>query len=279
MASDTDLLRRNEPGIARLDRSLTPVVDRWLRLRARLERVPARWYAAPTIGVAIGIALSTIQLWPEIWRERGTDYGFMVGHARRWLDGGGFYQAEQLAGSYAGTSFTNYYPPPALLLFLPFTVLPGPLWWAIPLGVIAWFVLSERPAGWSWPILALLCYLPRTQSIVIWGNPTMWVTAFVALGLRFAWPSVIVLVKPYFAPFALIGFWRREWAPGAVAFAAINVVLLPLWFEYLAAWRNARSWPGIGYSPADFLMVLIPVVAWFAGRRRLSAPSIRAPRP
>ena len=95
----------------------------------------------------------------------------------------------------------------------------------------------------------------------------MWIAAFVALGLRFAGPSVLVLIKPYFAPFALIGFGRRAWVVSAVVFGAINALLLPVWLEYFAAWRNASNWPGLGYSPADFLMVAIPVVAWLARRR------------
>src|SRR6266545_2555293 len=242
-------------------------LDAWPALRARLERVPTRWYAAPTIGIAIGIALSTLLLWSEIWYQRGTDYGFMMSFAQRWLDGGSFYAPEQLRGPYVGTSFSNYYPPPALLLFAPFTFLPGPFWWAIPLGVISAHLLASRPAPWAWPILALLCWVPRTQSIVIWGNTTMWVAAFVALGLRFAWPSVLVLIKPYFAAFALIGSRRRSWLAASVAFGAINVLLLPVWLDYLTAWRNSGNWPGIGYSPADIFMIGIPVVAWLARRR------------
>jgi hypothetical protein len=268
MTTPRDVARRvwRAPRLA-----LPPANDRalqwWSAVRDRLEAIPTRWYAAPTIGIFIGIALSTVHLWPEIWYERGTDYGFMMSFAQRWLDGGGFYAPNQVGGPYVGSSFSNFYPPPALLLFAPFTFLPGPLWWAVPLGAIALHVWSSRPAPWVWPVLALLCYAPRTQSIVIWGNTTMWVAAFVALGLRFAWPSVLILIKPYFAPFVLIGFGRRAWVVSLIAFATVNVVLLPVWVDYLAAWRNAASWPGLGYSPADFLMVSIPVVAWLARRR------------
>ena len=212
-------------------------------------------------------------MWPEIWYERGTDYGFFVAQAQRRLDGDGFYAPEQISGPYSGSSLTNFYPPPALLLFLPFTMLPGPLWWAVPLGAIAMQVLYNRPAPWSWPILALLSWAPRTQSIIIWGNPTMWIAAFIALGLRFGWPSVLVLIKPYFAPFALIGCGRRAWFAAAILFGTINMLLLPLWSDYITTWRNARAWPGLDYSPADFLMIAIPVVAWLTGRKDAKATS------
>lgn len=235
-----------------------------------LGRVPARWAIAPVIGLAIGSALSTIQLWDLIWYQRGTDYGFYVAQAQRFLDGGGFYTAHQLAGAYAvGIGVDNVYPPPALLLFLPFVVLPGPLWWLIPVAVVAAVVVAFRPAPWTWPLLGLACWFPRTESIVIWGNTTMWVVAFVALGLRFAWPSILVLLKPYFALLALIGFRNRSWRLGVLAFAAINVLLLPLWADFLAAWRNAGpSWPSLGYSPGDVVALSIPVIAW-AGRRAM----------
>ena len=235
-------------------------------------------YAGATTGIFIGIALSTISLWSEIVTQGATDYAFYVRQAERWFAGGGFYELHQLAGIYSPTGgVDNLYPPPALLLFLPFVWLPALLWWAIPLAIVGVTVCSFRPAPSTWPAMAFLAWLPRSESIVIWGNTTMWLVAFVALGLRFGWPSVLVLIKPYFAPFALIGFGRRPWIIAAVVFGAVNVLLLPVWLDYLAAWRNATNWPGLGYSPADFLVISIPLVAWLARRRDPDAGRVRVP--
>lgn len=248
----------------------------WVWTRARLERVPPRWAAAPVVGIVIGIAISTTQLWSEIWYERGTDYGFFVAQAQRFVEGGGFYGPRQLSGPYAvAIGVDNLYPSPALLLFLPFTLLPGPLWWAIPLVTISLVVLWFRPAPWAWPLIAFACWVPRTQSIVIWGNTTMWIAAFVGLGLRFAWPSLLVLLKPYFAPLALIGIHRRSWWVAAAVAAAVSPVQLPLWADYLTAWRNAgSSWPSVAYSPGDVLMLSIPLIAWLARASATYGPPV-----
>ncbi|MCI0584779.1 MAG: hypothetical protein L0227_18145 [Chloroflexi bacterium] len=245
---------------------IQPILEAWERARSQLERVPRRWALAPTIGIGMAIALNTGLMWDAIWYERGGDYGFFIAQAERFLDGAGFYEPHQLAGPFVFTiGVDNVYPPPALLLFLAFALLPGPLWWAIPLAAIGGAVLAWRPSPWAWPVIAVLCWMPRTQAIVIWGNTTLWITAFVALGLWFAWPSVLVLIKPYFAPLALIGIRHRAWWVAAAVFVAINLVLLPVWADYLTAWRNAgSSWPSLSYSPADVFILSIPIVAWLA---------------
>ena len=241
----------------------------WITARARLERIPRRWAVAPCLGIAVAVSAMTFVYWPQLWPERGTDYGFYVEQAERWFRGDGFYEARQLAGSYEWkVDFDNTYPPPALWLFLPFVWLPGPIWWAVPLTAIVAVVLWLRPAPWAWPLIAIACLPPRTQAIVLWGNTTMWITAFVALGLLYAWPAVLIHIKPYFAPLILIGARHRSWWLALAIVVLGNLPLLPMWVEFLTAWRNAgRSWPSIGYAPDDVFILSIPIVAWLARRR------------
>lgn len=204
----------------------------------------------------------------EVHNQLGEDYQYFVDAAARWQATGSFYWPHQLAGPYQATSGIDVvYPPPALALFLPFTWLPAPLWWIIPLGIIAASVAAWRPAWWTWPVLALLVWFPRSESIVIWGNTAMWVAAAVALGLRWAGPAVLVLLKPTFLPFALIGANRRRWW---IALALLGLAQLPfvwLWLDFVTAMRNnVGPWPpGFLYSLPDFAFVSIPVIAW-AGR-------------
>jgi len=49
------------------------------------------------------------------------------------------------------------------------------------------------------------------------------------------------------------------------AFVGADLVLLPVWADYLTAWRNAgSSWPSLGHSPTDVFSVSIPIVVWLA---------------
>jgi hypothetical protein len=226
-----------------------------------------RLWIAVTIGILLGILLSTLTILPEIINQWGEDYGFFVDKARRWVEIGQFYNPHQLAGPYeAETAIDVLYPPVALYLFVPFVFLPAFLWWIVPLGILGWHVRAARPAVWAWPILAVLAWVPRDQSIVIWGSTGMWIGAIVALALRFAWAAPFVLLKPTFAPFALVSVWRKAWWVGLALFALASLSVLPMWPDYFTALRNnVGPWPpGLLYSVPDYLFVAIPIVAWSA---------------
>lgn len=97
----------------------------------------------------------------------------------------------------------SVYPPVFLWLLVPFTVLPGFLWWGIPLGLTLAALWRLRPAPWGWAVLAVAAYLWLLNPIVA-GNPILWAVAFLAVGL--AWPAAM--------PFAAVKVERRG-GPGA----------------------------------------------------------------
>jgi hypothetical protein len=226
--------------------------------------------AVTTLALLTAIATSWVALSGQILAEWGNDFDFYLAVARRWQSTNDLYGMEQLAGPHVDvTGVSVLYPPIALYLFTPFTVLPGFLWWAIPIGILGWHIASARPRWWAWPVMALLLFAPRSQAMIIWGNTGMWVAAFVALGLRFSWASPLVLFKPSFVPFALIGIRRRSWWVGFLLLSAASLAMLPLWFDYVTAMRNnVGDWPpGFLYSVPDYLLVSVPVVGWAARRR------------
>ena len=166
-----------------------------------------------TIVILALAAYETVLLYQVIDRQHaiGTDQDYYQFVARRWLDEGIFYTDRQLAGPYqTQTLVDNLYPPHALYLFIPFLVLPDILWWVIPLAVIGYVVWWCRPVVWMWPILALIVLFPKTPGQILFGNTDMWVTAAIAGGVRWAWPSVLVTFKPSLAFFALIGIRERR---------------------------------------------------------------------
>jgi len=235
--------------------------------------VPYLWLVS-LLGVAIFAAL-WVRDWagfvPRLFDSpmiTALDYHIVIDATKRFLDGGTFYDPRQLSAPYGwdGTIqgwWPILYPPQSIALFAPFTVLPAPLWWAIPLITTGAIVAWHRPQPVAWPVLAACVWWPITTSKIVTGNPVMWTVAFVALGTIWRWPAVLALFKPSLFPFALIGWRDRRWwivgALGALPFCWV----LP---DYLHAMSLFTS--GISYSLAEVPLLLIPIVAWVASTRR-----------
>lgn len=191
----------------------------------------------------------------------GVDYRLYRDDALRWLAGGQFYEARQLVGPYDIVAGDVLYPPVGLWLFVPFTVLPAILWWAIPLVATAWAVRRLRPRPETWPLLALCLAWPTTPLKVWTGNPVIWAVAALSLGVLYLSPSVFVLLKPSLAPFALFGAHRRRWWIALAVFVALCLPFGALWADWLASVENSRG-GGLLYSALEIPMLLLPIVAW-----------------
>jgi hypothetical protein len=194
----------------------------------------------------------------------GGDLDIYLAATRRLLDGGSFYPAEQLSGPYEVASGVVLYPPTTVPLFAAFIVLPRVLWWAIPLGITAYVVVQYRPSLFGWAIIAVCVAFPNSIALIVYGNPTMWATAAIALAMRQEWTSSFVFLKPSLAPFALIGIRDGRWWVVVVAAAIASIAFLPMWHDYLVVLMNLRG-SGILYSLGDVPLALVPVVAWVAG--------------
>jgi hypothetical protein len=208
-----------------------------------------------------------IWLWGFIGSQDaiGADLVFFRSIAQHWLDTGQFYLEHQLAGPYAVQTLVDVlYPPTALLLFVPFIWLPSLVWWIIPIGVFCVAILGLRPARWTWPLIAAGIAYPLTVSQVIYGNTNMWVAAAIAAGVRWGWPSVLVLLKPSLAPFAVVGAGRRSWWIALAILLLVSLLFGSLWLDYATAMRNSSlSWM---YGLLTLPLMLVPLVAWL-GRR------------
>ena len=196
----------------------------------------------------------------------GYDMGLYLDATRGWLAGEPFYPAWQVAGPYAIGQGAILYPPSSIPLFAAFTILPAPLFWIIPLGVIALVVAYHRPAPWTWPIMAAGLAFPPTEVRLTLGNPAMWAAAAVALGTVYGWPAVLALVKPSLAPFALVGANRRSWWLALAGLAVGSAVFGTLWLDYLTVLANSQNPQGLLYSLHDVPLMLIPLVAWLGSR-------------
>ena len=243
------------------------------RIRVDLWRVTGRagrWYRPVALGLSVlilgfGVALFKVVLDGPFGSYWALDLAHYLDGARRFLDTGNPYLPSEVAAPFAYQPETFLHPPISLYLFLPFLVLPLPLWWAIPLGVTGWCIWSWRPAAWTWPFLAAAVAFPRFQGALILGNSDLWVLAGVAAGLRWGWPALVILAKPTLPFLMLAGAWRREWWIGLGALAAASLPAPWLWVDWVRVMANS---PGdLGYSLYGLPYLVVPVVAWWARER------------
>jgi len=115
---------------------------------------------------------------------------------------------------------------------------------------------------------------PDHLESIAYGNPGIWIAAFVALGTVFGWPAILVALKPTFVPFMLLGIQRRSWWISLGALFLLSLAFLPLWSQYLAVLMNARG-PLVSplYSLNQTPMLLIALTAWVCRRRRETMPN------
>lgn len=199
----------------------------------------------------------------------GHDYQVYVDATREWLSGGPWYEPYQLAGPYTVVEAEILYPPHALILFVPATVLPWVVWWGVPVAVVAWVIWSVRPSAWGWAAIFVCLAVPKSLHILTNGNPSMWVAAGVALGSRWGWPFAAALLKPTLAPLAIFGIRSRGFWVVAAGLVAVDVLLAGMTAEYVTVLLNARG-PLVSplYSLLDVPLMLLPLVARWTSQRQ-----------
>jgi hypothetical protein len=204
----------------------------------------------------------------------GLDYRWHVDAARRLLDEGTPYWPWQIAGPYEIGDGAILYPPTAFLLFIPFIWLPAILWWAIPIAVVVLAIAAHRPPLWALAVMGGIVAFEKSLNVYVFGNPSMWIVAAIAAGTVVAWPFVLVLAKPTFAPIALIGIRHRSWWIAAVALAVASIPFGRVWLDWLAVVRNSNV--DLTYNLPTLPVMLVPIVAWLTGVRR---PAWAPPKP
>ena len=239
---------------------------------SRVDRLRPVWVGLSVVLLALA-AYETVLLFGVINGQQaiGVDLAYYQAIAQRWIDTGEFYTDRQLSGAYeVQTLVDNLYPPQALFLFLPFLVLPDALWWILPLGFIGYVVWWCRPAVWALPVLALIVLFPKTPNQILYGNTDMWIAAFIAGGVRWGWPAVLVSIKPSLSIFGILGIRSRRWWLAAVALGLASLIFLPLWLQYPTVMLNSSA--GWYYSFGNLPFFVLPVVAWLASTRRMAMP-------
>ena len=215
------------------------------------------------VALAAGLAYSMLAVTSADPATLGWDRGVLLDAVSRWLSGSSPYPAFQIAGTFTAGSLsvpTVLYPPPALLLFAPFLVMPAWAWWALPLGVVAAVVVAARPSPLAVALIGVVLCLPATRDLLAWGNASMLFAALSVAPLTGPW----VLAKPTLFPFALRGAPSRAWLLGLALLALASIVTLPLWGDYLASIRHATN-SALLYSLPQYPFMAIPWLARIPG--------------
>jgi hypothetical protein len=226
------------------------------------------------IGIAFFLVAGTQAGWDRPWFDDLTIY---TDATARLLSGDSWYLARQVAGPYELLDGDVLYPPVSAWFFLPWLVLPPWTFTVVPVAIVSWFVASARPAPWTWPIIVFGVVFPITLIYIAYANPTLWIAAFVALGLRFAWPGVLVLLKPSLAPFALIGIRSRGWWIGLAVLGFGSLPFLSATLDYPRIVLDAQG-GSLLYSGTSIPIMVVPIVAWLGRTVRPSPPAPAEPQ-
>ena len=199
------------------------------------------------------------------WDRHLVDWLTYANAVDRWLTGAPIYAPEQLAGPYKLTTavLIGYaYPPPSLLLFLPFALIPfgGAVWICanVALLVSGMLAITRRQLGSISPLamvatlFVIAGFRPFAQGVIV-GNANIGLAGLMAwawaLGRDGAWigpaAGLVAFIK---VTQASLVAWSARSARATVAVAlvmiAVAVITLPLftvdtWSHFATALSNA----------------------------------------
>lgn len=199
-------------------------------------------------------------------RNLGVDYQIYMDATTRWLSGGSYFLPRQLVGPYQLQMGDVFYPPVALWLFVPFTLLPAVLWWAVPIAITAAALKHLRPPSWTIAVSLVVFLCPKYLEFVFDGNPGMYLIAALAAAAAWGTPASLVLFKPSLFPLALFGMRSRGWWYGLAALAVLTLPFLPLTLTWVPVVLDVQP-GGLTYSLLDLPVSALPLL-WWAGSTR-----------
>jgi hypothetical protein len=226
-----------------------------------LSRLDWRFIALGTVFGFAALEALYYTFWPGgMWSfGLGYDEHTYMNATGDWLAGRGFYESYQLAGRYQIVSNEILYPPSLLLVLVPFSFLPEPLFVLVPLAITIAVVSWWRPSPVGLLLIGLCVAAPSSFLLYLFGNPGMWAVAAVALATRFG-VGPLVLIKPSFFPFAIVGARTRAWWLTLAVACLFAQLTVPLWLDYLTVMTNIQD-PDPFYPMWTVPMMLVPLIA------------------
>ncbi|MEO8438533.1 MAG: hypothetical protein ABI562_08720 [Chloroflexota bacterium] len=190
----------------------------------------------------------------------GIDAPLYAAAARAWLAGGDPWSVAS-SGIHFGA------PPPTLLAFVPFILLPDSLVaaiWIVGSFTLAYLAIRALGLKWWW-----ICFWPIVDGALV-GNPDVAVLALLVIARqRLAWFAPILKI---YAVFPMISMWRWKAIAGTAAVLILSAPLLPwsLWLGSLPSISGRlESFAHTTSVAGDIPLMIIGIVALLAlGFRR-----------
>ncbi len=238
------------------------------RLLATLDRRPV------AIGLSVAVfalpILFVLAIPDPVEQPLGVDVALYQEAAARWLEGGPFYEPRQLAGPYEVAHGDILYPPVGLWLFVPFTVLPLVLWWAVPAGITAG---GDRAPSTAAGRLAVPRPVPgladdpaqdldRQSGHLVHRRP--------GPGHDLAGRGAVRPAQAEPRAVRRLRHPRSVWWLGMAGFVALSIPFGAMWLDWLNSVVNSRG-GGLLYSALEAPMLALPLVAWL-GRPATADP-------
>ena len=250
------------------------------------ERIAGRSPARDAVAFAVIALLAATYVYSFVVAKPGDvgrDLALYQREVQAWLGGAPMYPSFEVQGAFQVIDGVILYPPITIALFAPTLLLPLPLWWLIPVAIVATTVYRLRPGG-RWLLVMGLCLLfPNSVNLVVAGNPDMWLAAALSVAAYRRPAAAFVLLKPSLFPLALVGLRSRGWWVMVGAFAVASLVLLPQTLDWIAVLRNGQGGAagghavGILYSMWDLPLLAVPLLAWAGSRRRATTDAANMP--
>jgi hypothetical protein len=229
-------------GIAIVASGLTWTSFDWQRSLRTAQRIAPLmlfiWFAYWGWGSVAG----TFTSWPAHLDTLGVDGRLYYRAAATWLSGGDPWTAFTSTNTWPpGSSRAQFLftgPPPTVLAFVPFTLIPEDLF------VVGWFGASVAAAFYTLRRLGLpfwwILFPPMMQGLLV-ANPQVVCLALLLAGSDWL-RALAAPMKAYAAiPMAALGQWRPL-AILAIAVSVSGVMFWPLWSLYAAHFADTSRW-------------------------------------